>query len=124
MMMMMMMMIIIRYPCNRPWRPIGLWYAEVPTFPRQSAQGWRWGCQPYAPAALYPHEDPWYSCLLEADCESTPGSQCGWKYYVNYLIGNWTRGPQACSIVPQPTTLSRTRMTIIIIIIIINKVTR
>jgi hypothetical protein len=27
--------------------------------------------QPYAPAALYPQEDSWYSFLLEA--ESTPG---------------------------------------------------
>jgi hypothetical protein len=31
----------------------------------------RWGCQPYAPAALYPQEVSWYSFLLEA--ESTPG---------------------------------------------------
>jgi hypothetical protein len=41
-------------PCNRPWKPIGLWEVEVPTFSRQSAEGWLWGCQPYAPAALYP----------------------------------------------------------------------
>jgi hypothetical protein len=34
-------------------------------------------CQPYAPAALYPQEDSWYSFLLEA--ESTPGPQCSWK---------------------------------------------
>jgi hypothetical protein len=40
------------YPCNRPWRPIGLWDVEVPTFSRQPAHRWRWGCQPYAPAAL------------------------------------------------------------------------
>jgi hypothetical protein len=32
---------------------------------------------PYAPAALYPQENSWYSFLLEA--ESTRGSQCGWK---------------------------------------------
>jgi hypothetical protein len=31
----------------------------------------RQGCQPYAPAAFYPHEDSWYWFLLEA--ESTPG---------------------------------------------------
>jgi hypothetical protein len=42
------------YPCNRPWRPIGMWHVEAPTFSRQSAQAWRWGCQPYAPAALSP----------------------------------------------------------------------
>jgi hypothetical protein len=42
------------YPCDRPWRPIGLWDVEDPTFSRQSAHRWRWGFQPYAPAALYP----------------------------------------------------------------------
>jgi hypothetical protein len=41
-------------PCNRPWRPIGLWDVEAPTFSRQSAHRWQWGCQPYASAALYP----------------------------------------------------------------------
>jgi hypothetical protein len=59
------------YPCNRPWRPIGLWYVEVPTFSRQSARRWRWSCQRYALAAFYLQEDFWYSFLLEA--ESTPG---------------------------------------------------
>jgi hypothetical protein len=29
------------YPCNRPWRPIGLWDVEAPTFFRQSAHRWR-----------------------------------------------------------------------------------
>jgi hypothetical protein len=38
------------HPCNRPWRPIGLWDVEAPTFSRQSAHRWRWGCQPDAPA--------------------------------------------------------------------------
>jgi hypothetical protein len=36
------------------------------TFSKQSAYRQLWGCQPYAPAALY----SWYSFLLEA--ESTP----------------------------------------------------
>jgi hypothetical protein len=44
----------IVYPFSRPWRPIGLCDVEFPTFSRQSAHRWRWGCQPYAPAALYP----------------------------------------------------------------------
>jgi hypothetical protein len=61
-----------RYPCNRPWRPIGLWDVEAPTFSKQSAHRWWWGCQPYAPAALNPPKDSWYSFLLEA--ESTTGS--------------------------------------------------
>jgi hypothetical protein len=29
------------YPRNRPWRPIGLWYVEVPILSRQSAHRWR-----------------------------------------------------------------------------------
>jgi hypothetical protein len=51
------------YPCNRLWRPIELWDVEAPTFSRQSAQKWRWDCQPYAPVALCPQEDSWYSFL-------------------------------------------------------------
>jgi hypothetical protein len=39
-----------------PWRPVGLWDVEAPIFSRQSIHRWRWGCQPYAPAALYPPE--------------------------------------------------------------------
>jgi hypothetical protein len=57
--------------------PTGVEAVEASTFFRQSAHRWRWGCQPYAPAALYPQEDSWYSFLLEA--ESTPGLYCGWK---------------------------------------------
>jgi hypothetical protein len=57
----------ILLPCNRPWRPIGLLDVEAPTFSRQSAHRWRWGCQSYAPASLYPQEDPWFSFLLEAE---------------------------------------------------------
>jgi hypothetical protein len=30
--------------------PIFLWDVEAPTFSRQLAHRWRWGCQPYAPA--------------------------------------------------------------------------
>jgi hypothetical protein len=41
-------------PHYRPWRPIGLREVKGPTFLRQTANRWRQGCQPYAPAALYP----------------------------------------------------------------------
>jgi hypothetical protein len=49
---------------------------KAPTLVRQTANRWRQGCQPYAPAALYPQvsfifKDSLYSFLLEAD--STPG---------------------------------------------------
>jgi hypothetical protein len=57
---------VIFNPWNRPWRPIGLWDVEGPTVSRQSNHWWRWG-QPYAPAALYPRKDSWYSFLLEAE---------------------------------------------------------
>jgi hypothetical protein len=41
-------------PVYRPWRPIGLQEVKAPTLLRQTANRWRQGCQPYAPAALYP----------------------------------------------------------------------
>jgi hypothetical protein len=34
--------------------PQGCETSRIPAFSRQSAHIWRWGCQPYAPAALYP----------------------------------------------------------------------
>jgi hypothetical protein len=39
------------------WKTIGLWEVEAATFSRQWTHRWRWRCQPYAPAALYPQED-------------------------------------------------------------------
>jgi hypothetical protein len=63
---------------------------KAPTLLRKTANRWRQGCQPYAPAAVYPQafiiiinnkkiiptgffifNDSWYSFLLEA--ESIPG---------------------------------------------------
>jgi hypothetical protein len=40
---------------------MGLWDVEAPTFYRQSANKWLWGCQPYAPVVLYSQEDSWLS---------------------------------------------------------------
>jgi hypothetical protein len=37
-----------------PGGPLGLQEVEAPTLLRQTANRWRQGCQPYAPAALYP----------------------------------------------------------------------
>jgi hypothetical protein len=95
------------YPCNRPWRPMGLSHVEAPIFSRQSAHRRRWGCQPYAPATPCPQEDSWYSFLLEA--KPTIGLSAAGRIRSieksNDLIGNWTRDLPACSIVPQPTTL-------------------
>jgi hypothetical protein len=47
------------------------------TFSRQSAHRWRWGCQPYAPAALYPQEYSWHSFLLMAESSPPGHSEAG-----------------------------------------------
>jgi hypothetical protein len=52
--------------------PQGLREVKAPTLLRQTANRWRQGCQPYAPAALYPQvslffTDSWYSFPLEAE---------------------------------------------------------
>jgi hypothetical protein len=51
------------YTCTRPWRPIGLWDVEAPTFSRQLARRWRWSCQPYTPwgRPIYPR---WFLVLI------------------------------------------------------------
>jgi hypothetical protein len=45
---------------------------KAPTLLRQAANRWRQGCQPYAPAALYPQvsfisKDSWYAFLINDD---------------------------------------------------------
>jgi hypothetical protein len=92
------------YSCNRPWRLIGLWNIEAPTFSRKSAHRWQWGCQPYVPATLYPPErflvrisvwgwvDPTIILWLEG-LHKLKNS--------NDLIWIWTCNLPACSIVPQ-----------------------
>ena len=58
---------------------------------------------------LPPRKYSWYSFLLET--ESTPGSQCGQKDYVNDkfndTIGNRTHDLLTCSAVSQPTAPPR-----------------
>jgi hypothetical protein len=59
------------YPCNRPWRPIGLWDVEAPTFSLDNRL--THGDEVISLTRLPPftrQEDSWYSFLLEAD--STP----------------------------------------------------
>jgi hypothetical protein len=51
--------------------------SKLPHFSRKSAYRWRWGCQPYAPVALYLQENSLCSFLLEA--ETTPRPQRAWK---------------------------------------------
>jgi hypothetical protein len=57
---------------NRQRRSMRLSDVKGPIFSRQSAHRWRWGCQPYALAALYPQEDFWHSFLLEAELTAGP----------------------------------------------------
>jgi hypothetical protein len=43
-----------RCPCNKPWRPIGLWGVKSAIFYRYAAHRWQWWFHTYAPAALHP----------------------------------------------------------------------
>jgi hypothetical protein len=100
----------VKLSCNRPWRPIGLWDVEAPIFCRQSAHRWRWGCQSYAPAAIYAPGR--FLVLISVRGWIDPRITMGLKGLgklkkFNYLIGTPTCDLPACSIVPQPTTLPR-----------------
>jgi hypothetical protein len=62
-----------------------------------------WGS--HSPVAFYPHEDSWYSFLLEA--ESTGRMEGLGKLKNSTSSGTRTGDLPACSIVPQATTLPR-----------------
>jgi hypothetical protein len=44
-----------RYPCNRLWRPIGLWGVEAPTSSRESVHRWRGQIVGPTPSASWRH---------------------------------------------------------------------
>jgi hypothetical protein len=97
--------------CNRPWRPIGMWNIQAPTFSRQSTHRWRWGCQPYEPAGR-PLPPGRFMVLISIRGWVDPRghSAAGRIRSVeksNGLFGNRTRDLPSCSIMTQPTMLSR-----------------
>jgi hypothetical protein len=62
------------YPCNTPWKPIGLWDVEAPHFlDIRLTDGAEVVCLPRWPAALYPLEDSWYSFLLKTESTQLEG---------------------------------------------------
>jgi hypothetical protein len=58
------------YSCNRPWRSIGLWDVEVPTFSRTICSKTAVSLSALRVAHPLTPEDSWYSFLLEV--QSTP----------------------------------------------------
>jgi hypothetical protein len=60
-----------------------LWDVEASTFSRQSSHRWRWGCQHYAPAALYPQEGSLYWFIFETESKYLFSSTVllFWKFY-------------------------------------------
>jgi hypothetical protein len=89
------------------WRPLGLWDIEFNTFSRQSADRCQWGCQPYMPAALHPGGR--FPVLISVRGWVNPRAivqlEGLGKLKISTSSGLECATSQACSIVPQPTTL-------------------
>jgi hypothetical protein len=78
-----------------PWRPIGLWNVENPTFCRQSAHKSQLSCQPYELAAFY-----WINVRAIVWLER-------WrklKIFI-HLIGSLTLNLPDCNMASQPSLL-------------------
>jgi hypothetical protein len=90
-------------PCYRPWRPIRLREVKAPTLVRQTANRWRQGCQPYAPAALCPQvsfifKDSWYSASLSQPQGHNVRPEGLGRFKKIHLIGTWTCDLLACAL--------------------------
>jgi hypothetical protein len=77
--------------------PYGCEVLRLPHFSRQVAHIWWWGCQAYAPTALNPQEDSWYSFLLQI--EFTWGSV--WLEGLGQLKNQMTMGIEPVTFIPQ-----------------------
>jgi hypothetical protein len=100
---------ILKFFLHRPWRPFRIarnWGSHIY---KHSAHRWRQGCQPYAPAAIYPQEDSWYLFLLRSwvDPRTVVQLEELGKVKQSTSSGSRTGDLPAFSIVPQPTTLPR-----------------
>jgi hypothetical protein len=88
-----------------------IWDVEAPTLSRQLTHKWRWGCQLYSRAGrpLPPRKIPGtHFCSIPSrpQVRSVAG-RIRTIEQSNDFLGNRTHDLPACSIVPQPTTLSR-----------------
>ena len=97
-----MNILLVSHPCIVLDKQLGLLEGEILRSSRQSVHEDGKVVSPtHRPLSPPPQEYPWYSFLLES--ESTPGSWCGRKDYVNDPFGNRTCDFPACSEVPQTT---------------------
>jgi hypothetical protein len=98
------------YPCNRPWRPMGLWDVQAPTFSldNQLTDGGKVVSITRLPLFFPPGI---FLVLFIVRGWVDPGTivrlEGLGKLKKIYLIGTRTRDLPACSIVPQPIPLPR-----------------
>jgi hypothetical protein len=90
----------VNCPCNRPWRPIGLWDVETSTFYIQSGSQMAWRLSGLCIGRPLPPGRFLVLIYVRGWVDSRAIVRLD-------LIGFRTRDLPACSIVPQPTTLPR-----------------
>jgi hypothetical protein len=99
------------YPCNRPWRPIGLWDVEAPTFSldnRLTDGGKVTSHMRWSPFTIRTIPGTHFCYRLSHPQSHIAAGRIRSTDKLNNLIGNRTRYVSVCSIVPRPTTVPRT----------------